>query len=75
MKVGNIEVIDTIWYGTLGIVKGLDTITNETKFYVGEAEQELDEIWAIEKIVHLGTKYGTKSFARLVQWLTKEDCL
>lgn len=72
MTIGNIKIIDTVWYGTLGIIKGLDTITNETKFYVGNAEQELDEVWAIEKIVHWGTKYDTKSFARLVKWLTKE---
>jgi len=31
----DIKILDVIWYNEIGIVKCLDEITNEKKFYIG----------------------------------------
>lgn len=70
IQIDNIKVIDAIWFDTLGVVKAIDTITNETKFYLGNAYPTLiSEAAAITQIVQMGTKYMPEQFETLVKWL------
>ena len=64
----NIEVIEDIWFGPLGIVKAIDTLTEEIKFYIGLGDCDTYSK-DVEKIVKLGTKYDRTSFKKLVSWL------
>lgn len=67
LVIGNIEVIDAIWFGgCLGIIKTVDTITGELKYYIGNggglALQE-----DIEHIVGMGTKYTHDGISSLLK--------
>lgn len=68
MGYSNLEILDTLWYGKLGIIKARDKTTNETKIYIGEGEG-LDVQTDIYHIVSFGTKYTPESFNQLVDWL------
>lgn len=75
-KVGNIRVIDVLWFDSVGFVKGEDEITGETKFYVGSSFRRAplhygggDELKDIEFIVEWGTKYTPQGFEQLTNWL------
>lgn len=66
----NLSFVGVVWYDHLGVVKCLDTITNEIKIFVGMG-MGFDEDKDIEKIINLGTKYLAADFRYLVEWLTK----
>ena len=72
MIVGNIVVLDTIWYDRLGIVKGKDLITDEIKFYIGCC-LGISEKFDINYIVKNGTKYTSESFKILTEWLNDKN--
>lgn len=67
-RMQNLEILNTIWYGKLGIIKARDKTTNEIKIYIGEGEGE-DERTDIYKIVSFGTKYTPESFRELINVL------
>lgn len=72
IQVGNIKVVDAIWYdGVFGVIKTIDTITNETKIYMGAAlhSSMISEEAAIIQIVNMGTKYSPQDFENLLKWL------
>lgn len=65
VKESGIEVIETIWYGDFGFVKGRDTTTNEIKIYAGQGfgcDEEVD----IKHIVQYGKKYTPQQFKALI---------
>lgn len=68
MEYNNLKILDSIWYGKLGIIKAKDKITNETKIYIGEGEG-LDVQTDIYRIVSFGTKHTPESFNQLIDWL------
>ena len=51
----NLKIIDAIWYGNVGIVKCLDEITNETKFFIGIGKG-IDESEDVSHILDWGQK-------------------
>ena len=67
MRVGNIEVIDQMWLNkhvsssdsVVGIIKGVDVVTNETKHYIGSA-LGVDEKFDIEFIINYGNRIDDK---------------
>lgn len=67
-KIGDLEILDHIWYGDLGFVKALDTITGEIKFYIG-AHLGYTIKEDIRYIVQMGTKYTIESFKNLLNWI------
>ena len=72
IQVGNIKVVDAIWYdGTFGVIKTIDTTTNETKIYMGAALHPamISEEASIIQIVKMGTKYSPQDFENLLKWL------
>ena len=72
IQIDNIKVIDAIWYGgSFGVIKTIDTITNETKIYMGAAlhPSMISEEAAIIQIVKMGTKYSPQDFEKLLAWL------
>lgn len=71
MSFNNLEILDTLWYGKLGIVKARDKTTNEAKIFIGEGFGE-DEQTDIYYIVSFGTKYTPESFGELINWLLGE---
>lgn len=68
MEYNNLEILDTLWYGKLGIIKAIDKTTNEAKIFIGEGFGE-DEQTDIYHIVSFGTKYTPESFGELINWL------
>ena len=69
MIINNIEILDHIWYGKFGFVKGQDTITKEIKFYAGEGlgNSEQQDLYLL---INFGTKYTEESFYSLLKWFT-----
>lgn len=69
MIINNIEILDHIWYGKFGFIKGRDTITKEIKFYAGEGlgNNEQQDLYLL---INCGTKYTEESFYSLLKWLT-----
>ena len=68
MEYNNLEILDALWYGKLGIIKARDKVTNEIKIYIGEGDG-LDIQTDIYHIVSFGTKYTPESFKKLIDWL------
>lgn len=62
------QLLDAIWYNFLGVIKTKDTITNETKFYIGLG-LGISEEEDIKHIIDYGTKYTPESFRQLIKWL------
>lgn len=74
LQVENIKVVDVIWYGDFGFVKGIDVVTNEIKIYAGSCTGAVScsEAEDIKYIVKMGTKYTPEHFAGLLKWLEVE---
>lgn len=72
MEYSNLEILDTLWYGKLGIVKARDKTTNEAKIFISEGFGE-DEQTDIYHIVSFGTKYTPESFGELIKWLEVDN--
>jgi len=56
----DLKVLNVEWFsgitGTIGIVKCIDTVTNEHKYYMGVGQEWNDEDDDIQRIISFGVK-------------------
>lgn len=68
MIINNVEILDHIWYGNFGFVKGQDIHTKKINIYAGEGLGE-DIAKDLYLIINFGSKYEKEDFKELVEWL------